>query len=95
VAEGPFAICFYFLCRVKLRLTPANSYFTHTFPDLSHVAFFAVLFFSVLLTQSHLTTFLPCFSLCKMCLFQTFFAPWTQRRASLTLQSSPLELFRL
>lgn len=86
MAEGPFAICFNFLCRAKLSLTPANSHFTHTFPDLSHVAFFADLFFFLFLIQSYLITFLPCFSLCKICLFQTFDSKKGQPR--FTIQSS-------
>lgn len=90
VVEGPFAICFNFLYRVKLSLTPANSHFTPTFPDLSHVALFADLFFFLFLIQSYLITFLPCFSLCKICLFQIFFAPLTQKNSQprFTIKSS-------
>lgn len=48
VAEGPFAICFNFFCRVKPCLSHANSHFTHVFSDLLYVAFFADLFFFLL-----------------------------------------------
>lgn len=89
VAEGSFAICFNFFC----SQTQLESCQYISEPLTCGFLCWPVLFSTPYSIISD--NFSSVFSLCKICLFQAFFAPLTPRRASLALQSSPLELFRL